>query len=262
MIVWDLNPAIVIGPVEIRWYGLVYALGFLLGYWILKTAARRRLIPNLTEKLAEDYILLLAMGGILMSRLFHVLFYNPAYYLRNLSEIPAVWHGGLSVHGGLVGAVLVTWYFCRKHRINFYHIADTLIVPFSFVFLFGKLTNYANAELYGTTTDVPWCVQFPSAEGCRHPVQIYEALYSYAIFWALLGMQLSRRFAQGVLFWSYIILYGLLRFLVSFVRQPEPGEAVLLGLSMGQWLSLATVLAGLAWFWMVSRTGHPLWKKH
>lgn len=261
MIIWDLDPiAFSAGPLEVRWYGIVYALGFLLGYFVLRQAAKHKLLENLTEKLAEDYILLLMMGGLLMSRLFHVAFYDPVYYFHHILEIPAVWRGGLSIHGGLLGAVLVTWYFCKKHKINFYKMADLLVVPLTFVFIFGKITNYANAELWGKKTDASWCVVFPTADGCRHPVQLYEALYGYALFWILLLMQESKRFASGVIFWTFILLYGALRFLTNYFREPEAGEGVLLGISVGQWLSLAMALVALWWFFAMWRTKHPLTK--
>jgi phosphatidylglycerol---prolipoprotein diacylglyceryl transferase len=261
MITWDLNPvALSLGPLEIRWYGIVYALGFFLGYYILRSVARSKRIPNLTEQLAEDYIFLLMMGSIIVSRLVHVIFYDPIYYLHNLLEIPKLWHGGLSIHGGLLGAIIVTWYFCKKHKINFYKIADLLVLPLAFAFIFGKITNYLNAELYGTKTNVSWCVQFPNVDGCRHPVQLYEALYGYVLFWTLFFMEESKRFADGVIFWTFILLYGTLRFFVNFYRVPEGGEAVLLGISVGQWLSLVLVVCALLWFRLVKKTGHPLMK--
>jgi phosphatidylglycerol---prolipoprotein diacylglyceryl transferase len=259
MIIWDLNPvAFSLGPVQIRWYGIVYALGFLLGHYVLRKAAREKLIPNLTEKLAEDFILLLMMGSIIVSRLTEVLVYNPVYYFHNPLEIPAVWHGGLSIHGGLIGAVLVTIYFCKKYKINFYKIADILVVPLALVLVFGRLTNYVNGELWGRKTDVSWCVVFPGAEGCRHPSQLYEALYSYVLFVILLVMQEMKRFADGVIFWSFVFFYGLFRFVVTFYREFDPGDPGILGISIGQWLSLLMIAAALCWFWLMKRSGHPL----
>lgn len=259
MIPWDANPvAFSLGPLAVRWYGLIYALGFLLGYWVLRKAARHKLIPNLTERLAEDYILLLMLGSIIMARLAQVIIYDPSYYARNLLEIPAVWHGGLSIHGGLLGAIIVTAYFCKKHNIKFYHIADIAVVPLALAFTFGKIANFANAELYGTKTDAPWCVVFPDIDGCRHPMQLYEALYGYALFVILLVMQESKRFADGVIFWSYILFYGLFRFIVNFWRVPEQGEAVFFSISTGQWLSLLLVFTALAWFGMMIGSRRPL----
>jgi phosphatidylglycerol---prolipoprotein diacylglyceryl transferase len=261
MIIWDLNPvALAIGPFEIRWYGIVYALGFLLGYFVLKTAARNKLIPHLTEKLAEDYVLQLMMGSIIVSRLFHVLT-SFGYYWQHPLLIPAVWQGGLSIFGGLVGAVVVTWYFCRKHQINFYRIADILVVPLALVLVFGRITNFVNGELWGRKTNVSWCVMFPGAEGCRHPSQIYEALYSYVLFFILLIMQETKRFADGVIFWSFVLLYGAFRFCTNFYREFEPGDPAILGISIQQWMCLGMIAIALWWFAAVLRSGHPLTRK-
>ena len=242
MYVWDLNPvAVQIGPFAIHWYGIVYAIGFLVAWWMLRQAADKQLIPNLDRKSAEDYIFLLVMGSIIMARLFYVFVYNPGYYFRHLSEVIAVWQGGLSIHGGLVGAVLVTYYWCKKHNIRFYHIADLLVVPLALFLGLGRITNFVNGELWGTVTNVPWCVEFPRAEGCRHPSQLYEAAYSFVLFGVLLWMQARKRLREGLLFWTFIGLYGLFRFLTTFFREPDPTDPVLLGLAIGQWLSLAMV---------------------
>ncbi len=126
MITWDLSPAIAtIGPFELRWYGLVYALGFTLAWWALRQEARKGAIPHLTEKLAEDYTLILIMGSILGARLTYVLLYNPVYYWHHILEIPAVWQGGLSVHGAIIGGTMVTWFWARKQKINPYQVLDT-----------------------------------------------------------------------------------------------------------------------------------------
>jgi phosphatidylglycerol:prolipoprotein diacylglycerol transferase len=260
MITWDLDPvAFSLGPLEVRWYGLVYAAGFFLGYYVLKLAAERGLLPGMTKKLAEDYIFQLMLGSIIGARLFYVIFYNPAYYLTHLIDILAVWKGGLSIHGGLIGAAIVTWYFCRKHEIGFYRLADILIVPLALVLVFGRLANYVNGELWGRVTEVSWCVEFPHADGCRHPSQIYEALYSYVIFIILLVMEQSKRFAEGVVFWSFILLYGTFRFIVTFFREFDPTDPALLGLSLGQWFSL--VMVGIAIWWFTTRGKHRLTRK-
>lgn len=243
MLIWDLNPILLsLGPLEIRWYGLVYALGFILGYYVLKRS------QVLTKKQAEDYIFLLVMGSIIMARLFYVFVYNPSYYLSNLGQIPAVWQGGLSIHGGLLGAVLVTWYFCRKHGIGPYDIVDRLVAPLALVLVFGRMANYVNGELPGTTTSVPWCVMFPGVEGCRHPSQLYEAGYSLLLFFILYLLGFSKSLQKGVLTWTFIGLYGLFRFLTTFFRLPDPSDPVLLGIAIGQWLSLIMVALSVAWF--------------
>lgn len=260
MVTWDLSPAIAaIGPFELRWYGLVYALGFTLAWWALRKEARAGRIPNLTEKLAEDYTLLLIMGSIIGARLAYVLLYNPAYYWNHLLEVPAVWQGGLSIHGAIIGGTLLTWFWTRKQKINPYQVLDTLVLPLALSLVFGRLANYANGELWGTVTAVSWCVVFPHVDNlCRHPSQLYESLYSLGLFLVLLGVSQWRRLAPGVLFWAFIGLYGLARFLVTFTRALDPTDPGLLGLSIGQWLSLSMIAVALWWFNRVRRSGHPL----
>ncbi len=249
MITWNANPiAFSAGPIEVRWYGLVYAIGFLIAYFVLRAAAKKNLIRNLTEKNAEDYILWLMLGSILGSRLIYVLVYNPGFYFSHLLEIPAVWHGGLSIHGGLLGAAVATIIFCKKNKTSFYAIADILVLPLAFVLIFGRLANYANAELYGRITNVAWCVTFPGADSCRHPSQLYEALYSYILFITLLIVQEFKTLKKGTLFWLFITLYGAFRFMTTFYREFDPTDPAILGLSIGQWLSLTMVIAGIIWF--------------
>jgi len=178
--------------------------------------------------------------------------YNPGYYFSHISEIIAVWQGGLSIHGGLVGAILVTYYWCKKHKVRFYHIADLLVVPLSLVLVFGRITNFVNGELWGKITNVSWCVEFPRADGCRHPSQLYEAGYSLMLFFILLAAQTRKRLREGTLFWTFLGLYGLFRFLVTFYREPDPTDPVLLGLAIGQWLSLAMV--GVTVWWLMQST--------
>lgn len=249
MIPWNANPlAFSAGPIEIRWYGLVYAIGFLIGYFVLRAAAKNNLIKNFTEKNAEDYMLWLMLGSILGARIIYVIFYNPIFYFNHLLEIPAVWHGGLSIHGGLLGAVVVTIFFCKKYKISFYSIADILVLPLAFALIFGRLANYANGELFGRTTNVPWCVSFPGADGCRHPSQLYESLYSYILFITLLVVQELKTLKKGTLFWLFVTLYGTFRFIITFYREFDPTDPAILGLSIGQWLSLVMVFAGIIWF--------------
>ncbi len=246
MIIWNANPvAFSAWILEVRWYGIVYAIGFLIAYLVLRYAAKNKIIKNMTEHHVEDYILWLMLGSILGSRIVYILFYNPAYYFSNLLEMPAVWHGGLSIHGGLLGAVLVTYWFAKKHKISFFAIADILIMPLALLLVFGRMANYANAELVGKITNVPWCVKFPTADGCRHPSQIYEALYSLVLFSILLIMCETKKIREGTLFWTFIILYGAFRFIITFFREFDPTDPAFLGISIGQWLSLLMVVIGM-----------------
>lgn len=242
MFTHSLDPVIFsIGPLPIRWYSIVYIAGFLLAYWLLRKYHER--IKGMTPQKVEDFITWLMVGGIVGARLGHVIFYNLPYYVANPLKIIAVWEGGMSFHGGLVGAFIATWWFCKKYNVRFFQLADFLVAPFSLVLFFGRIANFINAELVGTVTDVSWCVNFPNQEGCRHPSQIYEAgknLVNFLILWPLS----FRNLKEGTVFWLFFILYGLGRIITNIWRQPESGEFVALGMSMGQWLSIPMILIG------------------
>ncbi len=243
MFVNNINPILFsIGPLDIRYYGLVYALGFLMGYLFLRRAIIHKRL-KLNEDQLDIYIIWLIIGSILMARIFEVFIYNAPYYLNNLSEMFKIWNGGLSFQGGFVGAILVTYYFCKKYKINFYDIADLAVIPATLTLFFGKLANYTNSELYGRITDVPWCVVFTKIDTyCRHPSQIYEALTILLLFGILLVYYLYKKYKKGTIFWIFILGYSVLRFLMTFLRD----EPLYAGLNVGQWLCLlAIVIAGL-----------------
>lgn len=246
---YALNPNIItVGPFAIRWYGLVYVLGFLLAYWVLRRFAKTGAIKNLDEEGVEEFIVWLIIFSIACARLAYVLIYNPAYYLATPWKVIAVWEGGLSFHGGLLGGILATLFFSRKKSISFYKLTDLLVVPFSLVLVFGRIANFVNGELVGTVTNVPWCVNYPLLEGCRHPSQFYEAATNLVEFAVLLPLYwrgtLRKKVRDGTVFWLFFVLYGLLRFLVNFWRAPDPTDPLFLGLLLGQWLSLVMVIVG------------------
>ncbi len=249
MITWNLDPVLLsIGPLEIRWYGLVYALGFLLGWYILRKAVKEKQIKNMTIKDAEDYIFLLILGSILMARIFHCFVFSPEYYLANPGQIIAIWNGGLSIHGGLLGAGLVSWWFCKKRNIRLWRLADIAILPLVLVYGFGRIVNYVNGELWGKITDVPWCVNFPGVEGCRHPSQIYQAIGAFITFTILVILRETKKLREGVLFWGFILLNGIFRFFITIFRAPDYGEFVFLGITTGRWLSLLMIVIAVYWF--------------
>ncbi len=258
-----------LGPIVIRWYSLVYIAAFLSAYYLLQHWARRGRLPRLTPELVEEYVVLLVIATIVGARLFHVLLYNPRFYLANPLESLMIWRGGLSFHGGLAGAFLASWWFCKRRGVSFYEIADLLVIPASLALFFGRIANFVNNELVGTVTSVPWCVTFRGFEGCRHPSQLYEAAKNLLVFVVLAGLSaresLRERLPKGFLFWLFFILYGAGRFLTDFWRAPEPGEWTPLNILTGQWLSLLMVLIGalvllVSWRrrrlpWGVSRAG-------
>ncbi|MBR9691612.1 prolipoprotein diacylglyceryl transferase, partial [Candidatus Woesearchaeota archaeon] len=193
---------------------------------------------KLTKKDVESFILYIILGVILGARLFEVLIWNPVYYFSNPLEIFAVWKGGLSLHGGLAGAALVLYFFCKKYNIKFLKLADILVLPGLFALAVGRIANFINAELVGTVTNAGWCVKFPGYEGCRHPVQLYASAGRFILLGYLAALKNIKKFKDGFLFWNFILFMGIGRFITDFLRD----DPRVLGLSMGQYLSIVMVI--------------------
>lgn len=257
MIFHNINPVLLdLGVVSIRYYGLVYVIGFLIAYFLLVHFAGQNKIQNLTREKTDEYLLWLMIGLIIGARLFEVLFWEPKYYFSNPAEIIMIWHGGMSFHGGLFGAAFVSYFFCKKHKIKFYDLADLLVIPVAIMLFFGRIANFINGELWGKPTGVSWlCIDYSKSQfmsglpsGCRHPSQVYEALKNAFIFGVLVFMK-GLKLPKGFLFWSFAALYGYLRFIVNIWREDTP---ILLGFSIGQILSflmgiLGTIMLVVIW---------------
>lgn len=244
--------AIAIGPIAIRWYALAYLAGILIGLAILRRLLARPGWRMRRESL-DDLLVYVVLGVILGGRLGYVLFYNPAHYLAQPLEALAIWQGGMAFHGGLLGVVAAVLLFARKHRLNPLEVGDALAVATPPGILLGRLANFVNGELWGRPTDLPWGVVFPDprAGGVpRHPSQLYEAaleglLLGLVMFW--LASRPRRPEQAGRLAGAFLTGYGLARFLVEHVREPDPQLGYLWGgLTMGQLLSLPTIALGLA----------------
>ncbi|MEK6935124.1 MAG: prolipoprotein diacylglyceryl transferase [Nanoarchaeota archaeon] len=225
-----------IGSLEIRYYGLVYVLGFLLILYALNKA-RKKGVLEIKEGKEYDLVFYLMLGTILGSRLFHVIG-NFSFYLNNPLKMFYLWQGGMAFHGGLIGILIAAYLFSKKNNINFLRLADVLTIPAIFVLALGRIMNFINQELIGTLTDVPWCFNFRNYEGCRHPVQLYGAFGRFFLFFFLL--KLSRKYKDGFVFWIFVLLMGVGRFFVDFLRE----DPRLLGLSFGQGFSLVMILIG------------------
>jgi phosphatidylglycerol---prolipoprotein diacylglyceryl transferase len=249
---YALNPIIFsIGWFSLRWYSLVYVAGFLFAYWLLLRFARRGVIKHLDAEGAEEYLVWLIIGSIVGARLFEVLVFNPAYYFANPWKVFAVWEGGMAFHGGLLGAVLVTAWFCKRRKVSFYELGDLLVIPLSLALVFGRIANFVNAELVGRVTDVSWCVNYPARlgiEGCRHPSQFYESAQNLITFAILLPIYLKgtlkKKLREGTVFWLFILLYGIGRIITNFWRAPDAGDVLIDGLLLGQWLSVGMAALG------------------
>lgn len=282
----DISPEIVsftlLGMTfALRWYAMAYIVGLLIGWRLAVAALRRGHLwaagkSPMAPQQAEDLLSWIVIGVIAGGRLGYVLFYKPMHFLANPQEIPAVWQGGMSFHGGFVGVVLAVWIWSRRKGVALPAIADMIALTATPAILLVRVANFINAELWGRPTTLPWGVIFPgeAAQDCgsllptlcaRHPSQLYEALAEGLI---LGGLIMWLAFRRGALRRSWLLSgifftgYGLIRFLLEFVRQPDAqfvspdnplGLAFHLGgwgLTMGQTLSLPMILVGL---WVVRR---------
>ncbi|CAM3246070.1 prolipoprotein diacylglyceryl transferase [Paracoccus nototheniae] len=259
---------------SLRWYALAYLAGLIIGWRLIVAMMRRPALwggtPPTAPDRVDDLLTWVILGVILGGRLGFVLFYEPAYYLANPSQILMVWQGGMSFHGGFAGVIVATWVWARGQGIPVMRLADAMAVVAPVGLFFGRLANFINAELWGRPTDLPWGVIFPgeAAQTCpgitgacaRHPSQLYEAglegLFLGLILWAMVRAGGLRR--PGLAFGIFLTGYGLARIFVElfrvadaqFITPDNPLGHVLggpvIGLTMGQVLSLPMVLIGLA----------------
>jgi len=236
-----------IGPVQLRWYGLMYMLSFIAGYFLLKRYSKERNLNLSTDDL-YDLLFFLILGVMIGGRLGYVLFYDLRSYLQHPLDIFAIWQGGMSFHGGLVGTVLATWYICRKRNWNFWKIADLVSVVVPVGLGLGRIGNFINGELFGRPSTLPWAMVFPEGGPApRHPSQIYEALLEGLVLFVILRWLYKKKFYRGTVFWALVGFYGLFRFLVEFVREPDAHIGFDLGpFTRGQLLTLPMLVVGFA----------------
>ncbi|MBS3152897.1 prolipoprotein diacylglyceryl transferase [Candidatus Woesearchaeota archaeon] len=239
-----VNPILFdLGPIEIRYYGVLYALAFLVGYFILRKLARKF---NIKEEYIDDYMPYIIIADIVGARLFEVLFYNSEYYFANPLKIFAVWEGGLASHGAIITIILATIWFCKKRKILFYNFADMISIPIALGAAFIRIGNFINSELVGKITDLPWAVQFLGYEGSRHPVQIYQATGHVIIFFILLSMTKLKNIKEGTIFWSLLFIDSIFRFVTEFYKDlPADYGFVYLGLNLAQWASLVIIMVSI-----------------
>ena len=244
-----------LGPLQFRWYGLMYVLGLVAAYFLIKRRASARHVALNTVQLS-DLIMYAALGVFLGGRLGYTLFYNAAYYVQHPVSILAVWEGGMSFHGGLLGACLAIWLFCYNKGFPVYAIADLAVQAVPVGLGLGRLGNFINGELYGRPADVAWCMVFPrGGEACRHPSQLYEAVLEGALLFVVLWVLARKPRPPGMIFWSFIAGYGVLRNVVELFREPDAHLGFVLGpFTMGQLLSLPMILLGLVMIMVTYRS--------
>ncbi len=243
----EIDPIIFrIGPLAVRWYGMMYLLGFVAAWFIIRRLVRLRSLALDAEGLS-DLLFYGILGVIFGGRFGYVLFYNPAYYLKHPLSALAVWEGGMSFHGGLLGVVAASVLFCHRRGLPKLLTGDILVTAASVGLGLGRVGNFINGELWGRVTDVPWGMVFPGGGPLpRHPSQLYEAVLEGAALFAVLWLLHRRRAAPGVPFFTFFLLYGSFRFSIEFFRQPDAHLGFLWGgATMGQLLSLPMILAGL-----------------
>lgn len=235
-----------IGPLAFRWYGLMYLLGLLAAYFLIKARAKAKNFPLSRDQLS-DLIVFAALGVFLGGRLGYVLFYNLPFYLENPLKIFAVWEGGMSFHGGFLGTCIALWIYSRRTGRPPYTIADLAAGVAPIGLGLGRIGNFINGELFGRPTDVGWCMVFPhGGPDCRHPSQLYQAALEGLLLFTILTVINRLKTPPGTVFWSFIAGYGMVRFFVEYFRQPDSHLGLFFGtFSMGQLLSIPMVALGL-----------------
>ncbi len=262
----------------VHWYGVMYLLGFGLAWWLGRRRIRAGRLPGIDEAAFGDLLFYGMLGVILGGRLGYILFYDFPTYLHDPVQALRIWEGGMSFHGGLIGVVVAAWLWARRHRLHLFDVIDFVapLVPPGLGL--GRLGNFINGELWGKYTDGPWGVVFPHAESqlsglgaaqlqamhaggaldryARHPSPLYQAVLEGLVLFVAVWWFSSKPRPRYAVAGLFALLYGVFRFLVEFVRLPDPqlGYLAFGWLTMGQVLSLPLVAAGLYWLWLSRRS--------
>ena len=257
-----IDPVLVqVGPLAIRWYALAYITGIVLGW---RLALRLVALPPVaaTKVQVDDFVTWATLGVILGGRLGYVLFYKPGYYLFHPLEILQVWQGGMSFHGGALGVIIATFWFCRQQRLDVLAFGDRVVAVVPIGLFLGRLANFINGELWGRVTDVPWGMVFPTGgPEPRHPSQLYQATMEGLLLFALLQVLMhvpSIRARRGFVAGAFLAGYGVARSIGELFRQPDAHLGFLFaGATMGQLLSVPMILAG-AWLMLRAKPREAL----
>ncbi len=246
----SIDPVIVsFGVIQIRWYGIAYVLGFLLGIFLIKQINRghKKRIKN---KQIDDFFIWSVIGVILGGRIGYVLFYQTATIFTNPINIIFIWKGGMSFHGGLIGIIISIFLFSKKYSIDFFQLSDLVSSVAPVGLFFGRLANFINVELYGRVTDFPLAMIYPSIDQApRHPSQLYEAFFEGVVLFIILRHCNNKNYSQnnfGFITSLFLILYGIIRFLIEFLREPDAHIGLIFNsITMGQLLSVPLVIVGV-----------------
>jgi phosphatidylglycerol:prolipoprotein diacylglycerol transferase len=252
----NINPILVeLGPIRVTWYGLMYVFGFFASYLLVRYQMKRKDF-GVSKLEVENLYFYLILGLVIGARLGYVLFYDIKMYLKDPLEIFAIWHGGMSFHGGLIGVLIVGILFSWKNKKSFWKIADLFIVTAPIGLGLGRIGNFINGELYGRVTQVPWAMIFPTDHDHlpRHPSQLYESALEGGVLFLILWFLKDKKLPTGGLLAIFLSLYGLFRFFVELFREPDPQLGFILGpFTMGQTLSAFMIIGGIILFLYLKR---------
>ena len=265
--------ALQIGPIAIHWYGLTYLAAFALFFFLATRRLRHEPFASIAGPGAwarrdiEDMLFLGVMGVVIGGRLGYCLFYKPVYYAQHPLEILAIWQGGMSFHGGLIGVLVSQWWFARSRQRPWLQVMDFIAPCVPLGLASGRVGNFINGELWGrfSSPDLPWGMVFKNSGSLlpRHPSQVYQFLLEGVLLFVLLWLYARKPRRMGQVSGAFLVGYGVFRFIAEFYRQPDDHLGILaLGMSMGQWLCVPMVLAGVAmWVWASQRSSdndiHP-----
>ena len=254
-VVWDVDPYIFhIGSRPIAWYGILWAMVFIVGYYIMKNIYKRE---NLSEDQLDNLLVYMMVSTIIGARLGHCLFSEPSYYLSNPVEIIKIWEGGLASHGGAIGILIGLYFYSKKIKKPYLWILDRIVVPVAIGGVFIRMGNLMNSEIYGDPTTLPWGFKFvreypigtplENIPAC-HPTQIYEAIFCLLVFVYLLHVYYKKNMAEkhpGFMFGIFLIVVFGSRILIEFIKNPQVEFETSMTLDMGQWLSIPFFIAGI-----------------
>lgn len=247
-IAYNLDPALLRwGNVEVRYYGLCWVTGLILGYMLMLYMSKREHFP---AQIVDSLAIWGTLAGILGARLGHCFFYDWEYYSQHPDAILRIWEGGLASHGGAIGALIAVAFICRKYKVNILWLLDRLVIPIAILAVLIRIGNFFNSEIYGTPTNLPWGVIFlRNGETLpKHPTQIYEALaylITFLTLWLLYAKHRSARQRFGLLAGTFFTMVFLARFIIEFIKEDQSPFEASMTLNMGQWLSIPFIVTGL-----------------
>jgi phosphatidylglycerol:prolipoprotein diacylglycerol transferase len=255
----NIDPVLVeLGPIRLSWYGLMYVFGFLISYLLVRHQMKRKDFC-ISKQEVENLYFYLIIGLMVGARLGYVLFYDLKIYLADPLEILAIWHGGMSFHGGLIGVLIVGILFSWKNKKSFWRIADLIIVTAPIGLGLGRIGNFINGELYGRVTQIPWGMIFPKGGPFpRHPSQLYESALEGGVLFLILWLIKDKKLPVGGLLALFLFLYGVFRFSIEFFREPDAHLGFVFGpFTMGQVLTVFMIVGGISLFVYLKRIVDP-----